>query len=587
VSTSIQVLPPELVNRIAAGEVVERPASVLKELLENAIDADAQQMEVHVQDGGRTSLKIVDDGTGMAEDDLLLSVESHATSKIKTNEDLETIATFGFRGEALSSIASVSILDILTNTGANETGHRLRVEGGIIRAIDPGVRERGTTITVRNLFFNTPARQKFLRSPQAEMRHINKYFRQIALAWPERSFQLYRGDTSLLKLPATNLRERIATVFSEGVADMLVPVEVTDGPFTLTGFVGKPQLVQSWKGEQFLYINRRFIRNRGINHAVMSGYGPSIDARQTPFYVLFLDVDYDQVDVNVHPTKMEVRFQDDQKIYRFFYHAIQKLLSDPSQTPTSFTVESTQQLASWTPRGNARPAQRSAGTVTMNLPLAPPENPTEQWTQSAASPAEIGQLPEQDPWTPEEQIWQVHNKYLLSQVKSGVVLIDQHNAHEEILYEKALERIHEGAGKSQQLLFPLSIELNFEDVLALGEVTPTLQKIGFDLKLSGERTLVVEGKPPELRQGTEERVLRGFFESYQSNELDGYEGFHRVAALYACHSAIKTGEPLQQEEMRLLVDELFRTSSPHFCPHGRPIVINLSLEEIDKWFLRS
>lgn len=579
-SRKIIVLPEEVVNRIAAGEVVERPASVVKELMENSLDAGSDQILVWVKDGGKSLIRITDNGTGMSEDDALLSFERHATSKIRIADDLDAIASLGFRGEALSSIAAVSMVEMKAGLKSSTTGSFIRVEAGHIEEVRKIAWNGGTSVTVRNLFYNTPGRRKFLRTNSTEMRHIVHIFKQYALCHPEKTFSLYHGDQPVWELGKTLLPQRIQEAFTESFFDLLIDLDVALNGLKIKGFIGKPELVRSWMGEQYLYLNNRCIRNRSLKNAIQTAYGTTIEKGGAPFFILFLEIDPGEVDVNVHPSKWEVRFRNEREIYVALSEAIRQRLSTGSTRISSFSGDRFQPFsqipATSKPMPYAPVERNELYPSHKNTPLfdeLPVEQPRQERTKWQAG-VERG------------KIWQVHNKYIISQVKTGIIVIDQHAAHERILYERTKEIMETRGGISQHLIFPEILELSADDMLIIQEVLPYLEKIGFSLNIFSNNSLVVEAVPAELRKGREKEFIKNFLNTYREDEMKELDVYDRIASSFACHAAIKTGDVLTYEEMTALIDELFATKFPYYCPHGRPVVIQMSLDELDKKFLR-
>lgn len=575
----IRILPEEVVNRIAAGEVIERPSSVIKELVENSIDAKSDQIIIWVKDGGKTLIKVTDNGIGMSEQDALLAIERHATSKIRTSEDLNSINQLGFRGEALSSIAAVSLLEIKTGLSNSSIGHSIRVEAGHIEEVKETAWEGGTSLSVRNLFYNTPARRKFLRTNNTEMRHIVKIFKQFALGHPDKAFSLFHGNQPLWELGKMTLDQRIKEVFTQSFFDLLMNVEINVNGMNLTGYIAKPELVRSWAGEQYLYLNKRAIRNYSLRKAVFSAYGTTLAKGATPFFLLFLDVDPNNVDVNVHPAKWEVRFQNEREIYLTIFDAIRQRLAEGSYNPAASTDEPQADYNVFPPSDYHKYPPQT--TIKPDI-----HGDTPLFTKESFYQRDKSSITKQSSGVDPGKIWQVHNKYIISQVKTGIMIIDQHAAHERILYERTKEILTTKGGLSQHLIFSEILEFSKEDMLILEEIIPYLNKIGFSLKVFSNNSLVIEAVPSELRKGKETGFIHQFLETYKENDLQQLDVYERVSSSFACHAAIKAGDPLTFEEMNSLIDELFATKFPYYCPHGRPIVNHMSLEDLDRKFLR-
>ncbi len=612
----IKILPEQIANKIAAGEVVQRPGSVVKELIENSIDAGATKIELIVKKAGKNLVQVVDDGIGMSEEDLLLSVQKHATSKIYAYEDLEAIKTLGFRGEALSSISAVSQVEIRTETRDDEIGTSIKFDetGNLVK--DKGSFSKGTSVTVKNLFFNTPARRKFLKTDATELKHIIDTFNKNALSHPSIHFKLFNADELLYDYEAGELEERIKQVFADNMLDALLPVNEKTDYLSVIGFIGKPALLKKSKGDQYLFLNSRYIINKQINHAVFSGFEHILEKGDYPFFILFLEIDPQKIDVNIHPSKLEAKFDDEKDVYNFVLAVVRKSLGTHDIVPSMIfndeeLSEEKLMLNKFDPVSkndfSDRPFKRNYkpdvprfsdedidkifGSITDDVitrspgqTLQPPfqkEENREVYHTLAESKTETGS--EEFPF-----IIQLHNKYILAQIKSGLMIIDQHVAHERILYEKALNRLDADIPFSQQLLFSKKIELDPARFELLKELQSHLNKLGFELKFSGKKYVVIEGVPDDVKRGIEEKVLLEILEEYTNNQSEkDYKEKDNIAKSYSCKTAVKAGDKLNEKEMRLLIDQLFATSMPYVCPHGRPIVVKISLNEFDRRFGRT
>ncbi len=588
----IQLLPEDVVNRIAAGEVVERPSSVVKELVENSIDAGSSSIMIWVKEGGRSYIRISDDGGGMTRDDAVLAIERHATSKIRTAEDLNAILQLGFRGEALSSIAAVSLMEIRTGSKDEPVGTSVRVEAGRIEEVRDIAREEGTSITIRNLFYNTPGRRKFLRAANTEMRHIVKIFKMFALGYPEKSFALFHNDQPLWNLAASSLEDRIREIFSDSFFDLLHHLKTNVNGIGIHGYIAKPELIKSWSADQYLYLNRRSIVNRTVRSAVLSAYGTTLERGITPFYLIFLEIDPETVDVNVHPSKWEVRFQNEGEIYKSVHNAVRERLGEGSVRPSDFSKYDFRSNMGVSGGGSSSPAQFS---FRRDFVPFTPEKKSDSGNQSLFDEAHFAERTRFDDNKSARQfnsgvdpgkLWQVHNKYILCQVKTGLAIIDQHAAHERILFEKTKEILKTKGGVSQHLIFPEVFEITADEIVVINELMPHLQKIGFSLKLFSKNSVVIDAVPSELRNGREKGFLRQFLDTYKDDEMRELDVYDRIASSFACHAAIRTGDQLNFEEMNSLIDELFATQFPYYCPHGRPVIVHVTLEDLDKRFHR-
>lgn len=617
--SKIAILPENLANKIAAGEVVQRPESVVKELMENAIDAGSTLIEVLIKRAGKVLIQVIDNGEGMLEEDVILSIQKHATSKISTLEDLDAIKTLGFRGEALSAIAAVSQLEIKTETHVDELGTMLRVEESQINT-EKGSFSKGTSIAVKNLFFNTPGRRNFLKTDTTELKHIINTFTKLALSNPQIAFKLFVDDELTYDLNSGTLEKRIEEIFGEEMRDALIPVHEETDYISLTGFIGKPSLLKKSKGEQYLFLNNRFVQSKQINHAVFTGYENVLEKGDYPFFILFLSIDYKRVDVNVHPSKLEVRFDDEKDIYNFVLAVIKKSLASFDLVPSltfqseSFSGSEEKLRINSSQRIESQDfSDRPTSNQNSYKPKAYSDNEIDLLFGSLRKNVDTKSIPSNDkmpfdtdlPEAPKQQqtvirrsdeddsnttfIIQLHNKYILSQIKTGLMIIDQHVAHERILYEKALQLFEANFPFSQQLIFSKTLEVDPATYSLIRELYPHLSNLGFTLKFFSKNTIVIEGIPQEVKQGTEEKILFEMLEEYHINEREKKitDAKDNIAKSYSCKTAIKAGDKLSEKEMRLLIDQLFATSMPYVCPHGRPIVVKISLEEFDRRFGRT
>ncbi len=607
----IKILPENLANKIAAGEVVQRPESVVKELLENSIDAGAKNIELIVKQAGKSLIQVCDDGSGMTEEDAILCIQKHATSKISSLEDLESIKTLGFRGEALSSIAAVSQVEIKTETREEEIGTLIKIEreGEVYKSKISTA--KGTCVSVKNLFYNTPARRKFLKTDTTELKHIIDTFNRIALANPKISFKFYNNDDLVFDYKDGTLEDRISQIFADNMMDALIKVEELTEFISLYGFIGKPSIFRKSKGEQFLYLNGRYVVNKNINHAVFNAFENVLEKGDYPFFVLFLVIDPSKVDVNIHPSKLEVKFDDEKDIYNFVLSVIRKTIASYDLVPTmSFNnpleseIESKLKFDPFvTSRRNDfsdRPDYSKKMDFVTNEDIELVfGNLTNEIAKSNEIP--LQQVDEyftqketeqniDDTETEQEKgfIIQLHNKYILCQIKSGLMIVDQHVAHERILYEKALSRMDSNLPLSQQLLFPIKVDIDPARLELLRELNPYLEKLGFQLKFKSSNRLIIEGVPEDIKSGSEERILREIVDEFQINYKEKkLEQKDNIAKSFSCKTAIKSGDKLSENEMRILIDQLFGTSMPYVCPHGRPVLIKISLNEFDKRFGRT
>lgn len=626
----IKILPEHIASKIAAGEVVQRPESVVKELIENSIDAGARSITVVVKDAGKSLLQVVDDGCGMSEQDAVMAFQRHATSKIFVYEDIENIQTLGFRGEALASVAAVAQVELKSKQAEDDTGTLVKVEAGEVKETAKAGMENGTSVSVKNLFYNTPGRRNFLKSDNTEFRHIFNTVQRVAISNPQLAVVLISDDERMLDLRPSDLDTRVKELFGERRFESLLKLREETDALSLSGYIGKPLTSRKTKGEQYLFLNGRYIINRAINHSVFNAYERLIDRGDYPLFLLFLTVDPRRVDVNVHPSKLEVKFDDERNIYSFIGSVVKRALSKHDLTPSltmreevngkevasrffnpqqpgserGFNVDQRhdQQLERQERLSFRRETSLPRGDTTAKLErlFGAMETGTSSTDQSFESspvtkirpgerqPQEFHHEPERTDVAEGKAIWQVHNKYILSQIRTGLLIIDQHVAHERILYEKALASLNTNLPFSQQLLFPHTAELSAGDYALVKELLPHLEKLGFDIKLFGKNTVVIEGVPSDVRVGNEHTILQEIIDQYKEYEQEErLEVSDNLAKSYACKAAIKAGDRLNVGEMSSLIDQLFATSMPYVCPHGRPIVTKISIEELDKRFGRT
>lgn len=584
----IKYLGESVVNKIAAGEVIERPASVVKELVENAIDAGSTEIIISIRGGGKDFIQVIDNGFGMSREDALLAFERHATSKIETWEDLQKVKSFGFRGEALASIASVSDMEIRTRPSDEDISTLVHLDAGKVVDVTKEAGPPGTTITVRNLFYSVPARRHFLKTNNTEFRHIASCIKKFAMAYPGVEFTLINEDDKVFQLRPSGLATRLGEVIGHDPMSHTLELESEQFGMRLHGYVSKPSFSFKTKGEQHLFLNGRPITSRTINYAVFSAYGHSLPSGDRPFFVLFLQCPTDQYDVNVHPTKAEVKFKDEQLLYRVVFHSVKDSMNTDEMIPSmsSSTVESEDPATLSMDFNQSAPHlkfQKSAGQAEPSSVSRFFDSETTDESQAIQS-----QLVHRRPAPHANSlVWQLHNRYIISQIKSGLAIIDQHVAHERILYEKALDAFDHAPIFSQQLLFPQTIELSAEDFSIFEEIVPMVDRLGFVVKKFGRRTIVVEAVPADVRLGNEQKILGDMIKEYKLNSYTNPDPRDNLAKSFSCKSAIKSGDPLTVEEMNGLIDQLFATKFPYVCPHGRPIVIQLSLDELDRRFMRT
>ncbi len=625
--SKINILPEFITNKIAAGEVVQRPESVVKELLENAIDANAQNVELYIKDAGKSLIMVADDGDGMTADDAKKSVLRHATSKIKDYDDLERIATYGFRGEALSSIAAVSILEIKTERREDDLGTLIRVEDGTSIIEESGSFSKGTSVSVKNLFFNTPARRNFLKTNATELKHVTDTFKRAALSYKELGFKMYNDGELVYDLPPASLDDRIAALFSENTIDALVEVEELTDYVNVTGYVSKPTFLRKNKGDQYLFINKRPVSSKTINHAVFTAYENILEKGEYPFFVLFLDLDPAKVDINIHPSKLEVKFDDDNGIYAVVNAVVKKTLGSYDLVPSmSFNrpIEDREKLlfnsynrvekndfgdrpSNSSSQVSSQPREIRTYSddeidqlfdnmntdIKRNAPAEPVSHPFEtareaEYHSAGGVSATKGNDDSDDDMENASFIVLLHKKYILTQIKTGLMIIDHHVAHERILYEEALAAFEADLPFSQQLLFSQQIKLDPGEFELLKELYGHIHKLGFEIKFLTRNNVLIEGVPSDVNVGDEAETLRGILDEYRKNMVEKQlEVRDNLAKSWSCKAAVKAGDKLTVPEMKMLIERLFATSMPYVCPHGRPIVIKIPLVEFDRRFGRT
>ena len=622
-SARIQILPDHVANQIAAGEVVERPASVVKELVENALDAEADRVEISLRNGGKTEIRVSDDGIGMSRQDALLALDRHATSKIREADDLHRVSSFGFRGEALPSIAAVSRFELETAPRDGEVGTRVRARGGDITSVDEIARRPGTTVTVRGLFQNVPARAKFLRSAGAETRACSEKVTLLALSNLSVAFRLESNGRELLDLPpAGSLRARVRDLWGEEEAAELIAVDLEEGDVRVGGLIQRPDAARAGGHRRHLFVNGRPFREKELNRAVDEAYRTTVAPGVSPTFVLYLSVPPATVDMNVHPAKAEVRFRRREEVEAALRRAVRSRLSDLESTPT--VGEGSASAAAGPGEedgGEGREGERasttgsptSAGPAVRERPAgSEPEEarsgPARSGTAEGGAGAEAdesqlaffvsgrGEAPdEREPGgeleaTPPE-LWQLHDSYLLAATREGLLIVDQHAAHERVLFEEIMERFDgEREGASQRLLFPITVRLDPSEYSAVEELEGLLRRTGYEVSPFGDRTVIIHASPDPHPYFDAERCFREMIDelTHGSPLVDSARNQHeRIAKSLACKGAIKAGQPLSQEEMSELFDRLFATELPGHDVHGRPTVIRLSLDELERRFGRT
>ncbi len=616
---SIRKLSQSLINKIAAGEVIERPASVVKELMENAVDAGATRIDVSVTAGGSEMIRIVDNGHGIEPEELPLAVASHATSKLATTDDLFSVATLGFRGEALASIAEISRLSIRSRTPDTAGGAEMEVVGGEVSEVTPCGCPPGTAIEVRNLFYNTPVRRKFLRKAQTELGHISEAFTRIALPMPSIHFTLRHNDRLVFDLPAvTSWPERIGKLLGRQIAEALIAVESVDGDVRIAGYVAHPGQNRSNNRMQYVFLNGRHIRDRSLQHALGEAYRGMLMTGRFPIAVLALEMPVEMVDVNVHPTKLEVRFQDSGRIYsqllstlrtRFLSSDLSTRVETPDESDPSGAHDDRQaerirqqvvdwakgEVEAWQPsserfgdgasnepfRSGPSPAPLSLHRLEQSRVESVFDEPADAPPPSAAVPAGLGGYRT-------AKAIQIHNRYLVSECRDGVMIIDQHALHERILYEQLRRRVEQGPVESQSLLVPEPVDLPPAEAAAAMEHQALLARLGLRIEPFGGDTILVSSYPAMLSRVGVPEVLRGLLEPLMAGgkEPDRRDLLDELLNTIACKAAVKAGDYLTPDEIDSLLDQRHLVDDPHHCPHGRPTALVFGREELDKKFKR-
>lgn len=619
-SDIIKLLPDAIANQIAAGEVVQRPASVVKELLENSVDAGSSHITLIVKDAGKALVQVSDDGSGMSETDARMSFERHATSKISTTADLFSIRTKGFRGEALASIGAVAQVEMKTRTADRELGTLLCVEGTQVKKQEHIAAPVGTSIAVKNLFFNVPARRNFLKSNPVEMRHILDEFFRVALAHPEVGFSLYQNDLETYQLEGAKLSQRIVGLFGKNYREQLVPCHEETPHLSIQGYIGKPEFAKKTRGEQFFFINNRFIKNNYLNHAVSKAFDGLIADDQFPFYVLFISIDPKHVDVNVHPTKTEVKFDDERTIYGTVKSAVKQALGAHSVAPSldfgtdvnfdaiarsgltfdrkvlssktemdysNFKTASPREehnLKNWQSLFSKAQSESEYTEDILNKEMGTDKDETSDTIVISSRANSPDATIDEDSKSP---AWQLHKRYILKQVKSGLMVMDQQLAHERILFERFKRQLQSKEGLSQQSLFPAHVVLNPSDFSLVMELQDEIKSLGFVFDVFGKSALSIQGIPADVRETNEKVLFEGLIEQFKWNKetlsIDKRENITRALAK---RSSIKPGHLLDQQEMNAMMDQLFACQQPNYAPDGKPTFVLLGLDKIANFFNR-
>lgn len=609
----IQLLPDSVANQIAAGEVVQRPASVVKELVENSIDAGATHIKVNIKDAGRTLIQISDNGCGMSDTDARMAFERHATSKIRTANDIFSIRTMGFRGEALASIAAIAEVELRTREHDCELGTFIHITGSDIIAQEPVHCDGGTNIQVKNLFFNVPARRKFLKSNPAELKHIINEFQRVALANPDISFSLHHNGSVVYDLNASNNKVRIVSIFGKNISQNLIPIDTETSLVKISGYIGQPKYARKTFGEQFFFVNKRFMKHPFFHKAILQAYERILPPDSIPSYFISFDLEPTGIDVNIHPTKTEIKFENESAIWQILHASVREALGKFNIVPSidfdqagsidiPIAPRSTGDIRlpeikvdyNYNPFENIQPGKNRSGGGS-NFQVAPGERSNrENWqslytgseneTQSfsAALVHHEVQFRMEEQQTQKNAV-QFKNKYILTPVKSGLMVIDQHRAHERILYERLIQVLENQEVASQQQLFPETFELNASDAVLLSSILPDLRALGFDVREFGGNTFIVNGTPGVLNTGSPVEIIESLLEEYKNSPVDLQEkAREKVAVSLAQASAIPYGLALKTSEINELIDNLFACQTPNFTPGGKKILSIMPLDDFEK-----
>jgi DNA mismatch repair protein MutL len=630
----IQLLPDSIANQIAAGEVIQRPASAVKELLENAIDAGANSIKLIIKDAGKTLIQVIDDGCGMSETDARMCFERHATSKIRTAEDLFNIRTMGFRGEALASIAAIAQVELRSRRRIEDLGTKIIIEGFELKSQEACQAPVGTSFSIKNLFFNVPARRNFLKSNTIELRHIMDEFERVAMTTPSVFFSLHHNGQEIFHLPAGNHRQRIVGLFGKDANKKLVPVQEDTDVVSISGFVGKPEFAKKTRGEQFFFVNNRFIKSPYLNHAVQSAFEDLMPKDSFPMYFLFIDIDPARIDINVHPTKQEIKFEDERIVYNYLKVAVRHALGASAVTPMlDFEQEQGLGQPYMIPRNtsrsndprfdNGRPSsfEQTKNDLNFKKPSALEKSNLQNWeklyevfdvkvTETYESQTVTDSEEDNGSLTFESNFetvdntlmiddtegsfskqqkdpYQIHNSYIVSQIKSGFLLIDQQAASERILYEHYLTLLDEKQISTQTQLFPKTLHFSPSDAAILKEILPDINRLGFDVQEFGGEAFIVHGLPSDWKQGKDEqKIIESLLEQYKIDIDLHLDISERIARSLARSAAVKRNTPLSIREMHEVIDQLFACAMPFKSPTGRNCFISFDLEDLQKQFLQ-
>ncbi len=605
-SDIIQLLPDSVANQIAAGEVIQRPASAVKELLENSIDASSTRIKLILKDAGKTLIQVVDDGAGMSELDARLCFERHATSKIKSVNDLFTLHTMGFRGEALASIAAIAQVELKTKRKDDETGTQVIIEGSEVISQEPYAGNSGSLLSIKNLFYNVPARRNFLKSNAVETRHIIEEFIRVALANPDIAFSLTHNDAAVFDLRSGNFRQRITAVFGNIYNERLVPVEEDTTIVKIQGYVGKPEFSKKVRGEQYFFVNNRFIKDPYLHHAVNAAFENMIPRDCYPTYFLKIEINPAHIDVNIHPTKTEIKFEDEKSVYAIIRASVKRALGKFSVAP-AIDFEQERSFDIPLDKMNERPKppsiQLTPGYNPFNTvvnkeankfqPFAPEQKSAiNRWDQlnkeiEQVFPQSAIAVPSFAPDSLAESAFvQVYRQYIFVNAQPSVMVIDQQRAHERILFEKFTHSLKNNAPVTQQQLFPQPLEFTPNEAVVLSELLPQLRKFGFDIAEFGTNTFVINGAPEEVQVGSEKKLLHDILDQFMHHrDVLKVDAREQLALTLAKKLAVNSGQLLTPREMKELINDLFHCEHPYLTPSGKPIALTLSADKITRLFI--
>ena len=598
----IKLLPESIANQIAAGEVIQRPASVVKELMENSVDAGSTMITLVIRSSGKTLIQVIDNGKGMSDTDARMSFERHATSKIEKTEDLFNIQTKGFRGEALASIASIAEVVLKTRQADAEVATSITIKSSEIIDQSYCQAEPGTSISVKHLFFNVPARRKFLKTDSVELKHLLEEFKRIALAHPEIGFKVIHNDNELYNLAEGSVKKRLLGLFRRTYEEKLIRISEETEVVKISGFVGNPEIARKSRGEQYIFVNNRFIKSNYLNHAIKGAYQSLMEDGLNPFFLLYLEIDPAKIDINVHPTKQEIKFDDERLIYNYLKVAIKHGLGRYSLSPqldfenddSSMTSHRPQTHRSENPSSNplasrvrSAPVMRNWQSLYNGIDLMDIEDDNQNEEPLIIPSAASGDLLNnyEDFDQSEKKPVQLHNNYIMVQIKSGIIFIDQHQAHVRILYEKYLHNLKQRTELVQKQLFPITINIAKDKISLFEDILPEMQSMGFEIQSFGGETFIVQGIPAGFKENNLQAIVDQLVDAYANNLKLDIGKDENLARSMALSAAIPQGKSLETEEMAVLIDELFACEYPYKGPTGKKCFVTYELNDLEKLFL--